>query len=126
MKVGEKNIRDRRGAAQRILDQVRQNGCLPRYANWRTVEKLKKAGEIHFSGGRYWHVSQVPKPIRLDGYYWVKTDGRWEVAEWCANNWYCINGQRPFADDTFDIIGEKIEPSPSLLQLTAALEKVGA
>jgi hypothetical protein len=106
MEIGGRNIRDRRGAAHRILEQVKANGCLPRYASHKTVQRLKDAGAISFHGGRY-HLGA--KPDRAPGFYWVK-DCDWSVAEWSGTAWYQINGQRPLADDEFAIIGEKIEP----------------
>lgn len=123
MSAGIANIRDRRGAAQRILDQVRRNGCLPRYANFKTVNKLKEAGAISFHGGRY-HLGPKPK-MREPGYYWVKSDG-WEVVEWNGSAWFCINGQRPHSDDEFDIIGEKIERSRFLEDFVTTIEKMDA
>lgn len=100
-------MRDRRGAAARIIDQVQRNGCLPRYANFKTVRKLKEAGEISFCDGRYW-IGQAPSLRRENGYYWVKGNS-WEVAEWSGTAWYMINGQRPLSTDEFEAIGEKIE-----------------
>ena len=117
MKVGDKTIRDRRGAAHRILEQVRANGCLPRYANFKTVQKLKDAGAISFHGCRY-HLG--PMPTRDPGYYWVY-DGDWMVAEWSGTAWYVVNGQRPIADTEFTIIGEKIERSRTLQDFAAPL-----
>lgn len=117
MKVGDRNIRDRRGAASRIIEQVRVNGCLPRYANVKTVQKLKEAGAISFHGGRY-HLGAVP--ARNPGYYWVY-DGDWSVAEWSGTAWYVVNGQRPVADTEWKIIGEKIERSRTLQDFAAAL-----
>lgn len=66
MKIGNKTFRDRRGAAQRILGQIRANGCLPRYANFKTVRKLKEAGAISFCDGRYW-LGQAPSLQREPG-----------------------------------------------------------
>lgn len=112
-------IRDRRGAAARIIDQVRKTGTMPRYANWRTIKKLEEAGEISFHGGKY-HIGLKPK--REAGYYWVK-DNDWLVAEWSGTAWYMINGTRPMSDDEFTILGEKIERSRYLQDFDAALEK---
>lgn len=107
MKIGNKTFRDRRGAAQRILGQIRANGCLPRYANFKTVRKLKEAGAISFCDGRYW-LGQAPSLHREPGYYWVKGSD-WLVAEWSGTAWYEINGQRPIATEEYEAIGERIE-----------------
>lgn len=122
MKIGDKTVRDRRGAAERILNQVRESGTMPRHANVRTIQKLEALGAIHFAGTKY---RLGPKPIREPGYYWVRDDN-WMVAEWTGQHWYLVNGQRPFADEEFDVIAEKIERHPVVDRILAQLENTGA
>lgn len=107
MKIGQTTIRDRRGAAKRIIDEVRERGTLPRFANWRTVQKLKDAGAICFYDGKY---RLGPRPTeRQAGYYWVRSSESWEIAEWDGTAWYVINGQRAFATGDFDEISERVQ-----------------
>ena len=31
--------------------------------------------------------------MRSEGFYWVLTDGKWSVWEWCAELWWCTGSE---------------------------------
>lgn len=45
--------------------------------------------------------------IRIPGYYWVKTSGRWQIALWEADAWALHGVEESFFDHEFDQIGKR-------------------
>lgn len=43
---------------------------------------------------------------RQEGYYWVKMDGDFIIAEWAYKRWYIINYEMDYTDSCFDFINE--------------------
>lgn len=42
---------------------------------------------------------------RENGFYWIKHDGAWKVAEWDDNGWYLPGLTNTFKDDDFGHVG---------------------
>ena len=50
---------------------------------------------------------------RESGFYWVRNDDKWSVAEWCEDVWFGIGSEETLRDTLFDEIGHRISPNSS-------------
>lgn len=62
--------------------------------------------------GKYEEIKEEIKEPREVGFYWVKFEGKWTIAEWLGERWYFLGDIGAMKDSFFDKIHEEILKEP--------------